>query len=112
MSSGRKRSAFSRCLAQVHSNTWKASLSSEATLRAEIKYNWRIELWGEGFALQTARRFDEKVTLGNNHLRADKDFEPSSSNWIYKTTFEIPSAEQYYNPWLNSDLTTLATDED
>ena len=92
-------------------STWKASLSSEATLRAEIKYNWRIELWGEGFALQTARRFDEKVTLGNNHLRADKDFEPNGNNWIYKTTFEIPSSEQYYNPWLNSDVTTLATDE-
>lgn len=92
-------------------STWKASLSSEATLRAEIKYNWRIELWGEGFALQTARRFDEKVTLGNNHLRAEKDFEPNGNNWIYKTTFEIPSSEQYYNPWLNSDVTSLATDE-
>lgn len=91
--------------------TWKASLSDENTLRAEIKYNWRVEFWGEGFGLQTARRFDEKVTLGNNHLRAEKDFEPSNNKWIYKTTFEIPSSEQYYNPWLNSDVTTLATDE-
>ena len=87
--------------------TWKASLSDENTLRAEIKYNWRVELWGEGFGLQTARRFDEKVTLGSNHLRSEKDFEPNSANWLYKTTFEIPNAEQYYNPWLNSNMTEL-----
>lgn len=91
--------------------TWKASLSDENTLRAEIKYNWRVEFWGEGFGLQTARRFDEKVTLGNNHLRADKDFSPSAANWIYKTTFEVPTAEQYYNPYLNSDITNLKKDE-
>lgn len=87
--------------------TWKAGLSDENTLRAAIKYNWRVEFWGEGFALQTARRFDETVNLGSNHLRSEKEFSPNSSNWLYKTTFEIPSGEQYYNPWLNSDRTTL-----
>lgn len=88
-------------------STWKAGLSDENTLRAAIKYNWRVEFWGEGFALQTARRFDETVSLGSNHLRSEKEFSPNSANWIYKTTFEIPSGEQYYNPWLNSDMTKL-----
>lgn len=88
-------------------SSWKAGLNNETKLRDAIRYNWRVEFWGEGFALQTARRFDEKVTLGDNHLRSEKNFEPNGNNWIYKTTFEIPNSEQYYNPWLNSNMTEL-----
>lgn len=49
--------------------TWKASLSNGGLLREAIGYNWRVELWGEGFGLQTLRRFTKEMQRGDNHLR-------------------------------------------
>lgn len=75
---------------------WKNNLS-DGDLLATIKHNWRVELWGEGYALQTFRRYQERVTLGDNHLRSDKELDPSTAR-VY--TFEIPTSEEYYNPYL------------
>ena len=80
-------------------SNWKASLSSEATMLAAIKHNWRVELWGEGFGLQTFRRYGEAVTLGENHLRAEKNISPTMAR---RFTFEIPTSEYYYNPTLRT----------
>ena len=76
---------------------WKASLNSETALLAAIKQNWRVELWGEGYGLQTFRRYAEMVTLGDNHLRQEKDITPTMAR---RFTFEIPTSETYYNPFL------------
>lgn len=81
--------------------TWKAGLASEAQLLAAIKYNWRVELWGEGFGLQTFRRYGEAVTLGDNHLRQEKTINPGMAR---RFTFEIPNSEIYYNPFLHSSM--------
>ncbi|MBR1717388.1 MAG: RagB/SusD family nutrient uptake outer membrane protein [Paludibacteraceae bacterium] len=75
---------------------WKNNLS-DGDLLATIKHNWRVELWGEGYALQTFRRYQERVTLGDNHLRSNKELDPSTAR-VY--TFEIPTSEEYYNPYL------------
>lgn len=77
-------------------NTWKAGLGDQASLLAAIKHNWRVELWGEGYGLQTFRRYGENVTLGENHKRTDKDLSPNKARVF---TFEIPNSEQYYNPF-------------
>lgn len=76
--------------------TWQAGLTDQSSLLAAIKHNWRVELWGEGYGLQTFRRYGENVTLGENHKRTNKDISPSTARVF---TFEIPSSEQYYNPF-------------
>ena len=77
--------------------TWKAGLTDQTSLLAAIRYNWRIELWGEGYGLQTFRRFGEAVTLGDNHLRSTKTISPGTARVF---TFEIPTSEEYYNPFI------------
>jgi hypothetical protein len=77
--------------------TWKAGLTDQTSLLAAIRYNWRIELWGEGYGLQTFRRFGEAVTLGDNHLRSAKTISPGTARVF---TFEIPTSEEYYNPFI------------
>ena len=79
---------------------YKASLASNHEALGEaIRYNWRVELWGEGYGLQTFRRWGKSVTLGGNHLRSDKQIEPTTAR-LY--TFEIPTSEQMYNPYMRS----------
>lgn len=86
-------------------NTWKATLSDNETLLEEIRYNWRVELWGEGFGLQTLRRFGKAVALGDNHKRTDKNMDPNSAANQRKVTFEVPSGEQHYNPYIRNAQT-------
>lgn len=92
-------------------SAWKASLSDPDVLFEEIRYNWRVELWGEGYGMQTFRRFGEQVTLGSNHkTRANKQINPNGQAERRQFTMEIPSGEQYYNPYLR-DITTLQTQD-
>ncbi|MBR5854608.1 MAG: RagB/SusD family nutrient uptake outer membrane protein [Paludibacteraceae bacterium] len=95
----------------VEYDAWKNSLSDNAVLLEEIRYNWRVEFWGEGFGLQTFRRFGLKVDLGENHARSNKSPDPNATNTMRQFTFEIPSGEQYYNPYLRS-TTEMAVDQD
>lgn len=64
-----------------------------------IRYNWRVELWGEGYGLQTFRRWGKTVNLGDNHLRSNKTLVPTTDRIF---TFEIPTSESMYNPWIRS----------
>lgn len=79
-------------------NTWKSTVTSADALLAAIRYNWRVELWGEGYGLQTFRRFGQSVSLGDNHLRANKNITPAGRQF----TFEIPTGETYYNPYIRN----------
>ena len=65
-----------------------------------IYYNWRVELWGEGDGLQTYRRRNVTVEIGDNHLRANKD--PLNPNTERVYTYEIPSSEMNYNPYIST----------
>ena len=69
-------------------------------------YNWRVELWGEGRGLQTFRRWGKEVERGDNHMYKSRSsmspFQPGI------TTFEIPTGETMYNPYLRQ-TTELAT---
>lgn len=76
---------------------WKMDLTDEATTLAAIKYNWRVELWGEGYGLQTFRRYGESIVLGENHMRSNKNLSPATPRLF---TFELPSSELYYNPFI------------
>ena len=80
--------------------TWLAGLSGDALKQALI-YNWRVEMWGEGYGLQTLRRLSKTMTLGSNHLsRADAEISIASEKVAYQC--EIPSTETRYNPYLNN----------
>ena len=73
--------------------------SDREALGQAIRYNWRVEMWGEGFGLQTFRRWGEVVNLGENHLRSNKSVDPSTARVF---TFEIPTSESMYNPFIRS----------
>lgn len=75
---------------------YKATLNNETALFDAIEYNWRVELWGEGYGLQTFRRLTRSKKLGDNHLRPDKEADYSTPRMY---TFEIPSSEYTYNPY-------------
>ncbi len=77
---------------------YKASLNHDNLLN-EIEYNWRIEMWGEGYGLQTLRRLassdgkNQRKRGGNHCALAGQAIDPQSSEF----TLEIPSAETSYN---------------
>ena len=58
---------------------YKGSLGSSALLD-EIKYNWRVELWGEGYAWQTFRRLSTFMVRGSNHAFKPGETIEKSSN--------------------------------
>ena len=64
-------------------------------LKEAIIYNWRIEMWGEGYGLQTFRRLTKNTKRGNNH-----DYSGGTEVNADDTRFNmnIPSSEATYNP--------------
>lgn len=94
--------------------TYKATLATDADefIQALI-LNWRVELWGEGYGLQTFRRLtchkykhlneetqsvEEKVRRGENHSY-EKSTEIAYDDET-KYTMQIPASETNYNPHL------------
>ena len=77
--------------------TWLGTLTGEA-LKDAIVYNWRVEMWGEGYGLQTFRRIGKEYELGENHLdtRKSQKIAPDET-----CQCEIPTSEAIYNPNLN-----------
>lgn len=77
-----------------------ATLSTRSNLLEAIMYNWRVELWGEGYGLQTFRRLDtpNKRKRGGNHLE-NPGKEVDNTDVAY--TFQIPGSETTYNPNFN-----------
>ena len=76
---------------------WTATLTSNDAIKNALVYNWRVEMWGEGYGLQTLRRLSKNVMLGENHLsRGNKEIAGSEVT----NQCQIPSSETRYNPWL------------
>ena len=89
--------------------TYMSGLNN-TNLLAAIEYNWRVELWGEGYGLQTFRRLspetsaDTKRRRGSNHAsEAGSEIDATAA----KFTFAIPSSETSYNPNLKGETTPL-----
>jgi hypothetical protein len=79
-----------------------------SNLLAQIEYNWRVELWGEGYALQTFRRLSPETEKGvdgrkrgGNHSYNAGSAEKATAD---KFTFSIPSSETSYNPHYGTKL--------
>lgn len=45
----------------------KVSTMDNTSLLNQLYFNWRVEMWGEGRALQTLKRFGIEKSAGNNH---------------------------------------------
>ena len=87
-------------------NTWIGSLSGSDAIKQAIIYNWRVEMWGEGYGMQTLRRLSKSVTLGDNHLsRSSKEITIAKDYLQFQC--EIPSSETTYNPELVKTLSEL-----
>lgn len=81
-------------------STWLAGLTG-TNLKEALIYNWRVEMWGEGYGLQTLRRLNKSVALGTNHVsRANAELSVATSMEEFQC--EIPSSEASYNPNLVS----------
>jgi hypothetical protein len=86
-----------------------AAFNTQASLMEEIKFQRRLELWGEGFGYTDKIRWDEGIDHEANggsgasltlYQQAFKQDKPSvNNNWIFK----IPQAEIDANPNLTSD---------
>ena len=78
---------------------YTAGLTTSAAIKAALIYNWRIEMWGEGYGLETFRRFGEARKRGNNHDYAKGiAIEPKDTYY----NMSIPSSESTYNPYLRN----------
>lgn len=87
--------------------TYVAGLNA-SNLLAQIEYNWRVEMWGEGYALQTFRRLSPETVQdvngrkrGGNHA---SDAGSAMDATASKFTFQIPSSETSYNPHYGTKL--------
>lgn len=86
-------------------DAWVAGLSGE-NLKSALIYNWRVEMWGEGFGLQTLRRLSKTNKLGTNHLsRSEQDATVLQGKHI-QFQCEIPTAETRYNPFIGTTQLT------
>ena len=75
--------------------TWT---SDPRQLLKAIYYNWRMEMWGEGYGLQTFRRlgveFGQRVRGGSHDYNAGGRVTPTEASF----NMDIPSSEAIYNP--------------
>lgn len=73
-----------------------ATWTDHSKLGNRIVYNWRVEMWGEGYGLDTFRRWKDARSRGSNHDYAPNGMkmDPSQSNF----QFQIPTSESTYNP--------------
>lgn len=79
-----------------------ATWINHETLGKRIVYNWRVEMWGEGYGLDTFRRWQDARPRGSNHdYAAGNRMTPTDS----KFQFQMPTNENTYNP--NLKTTTL-----
>ena len=88
-------------------NAYKSGLT-HANLLAAIEYNWRVELWGEGYGLQTFRRLTPE-TLGEGVAErrrgANHAGDPGAKVETKDYIFQMPSSETSYNPTLKNTTT-------
>ncbi len=88
--------------AQTQYDTYKATLVGGDALKEAIVYNWRVELWGEGYGMQTLRRLTKSQTLGTNHIGSRKNATVSIADG-QEFVFNIPTSENRYNPYIAYD---------
>jgi hypothetical protein len=90
-------------------NTWLGTLTSTDAVKDAIVYNWRVEMWGEGYSMQMLRRLQKSRTLGTNHLSRGGNTIDITGAESEQYQCEIPTSETRYNP--NIGATTLTQEQ-
>ncbi len=75
---------------------------NDADFERQLCFNWRVEMWGEGRALLTLKRFGQIANKkrGNNHYyQAEKE----QTFDDYRMVFQLPYSEYAYNQALNPE---------
>ena len=86
-------------------NTWLTGLTGSDAVKEAIVYNWRVEMWGEGYSMQMLRRLQKRRSLGTNHLsRANKELDLTGTD-AEMFQCQIPTSEIRYNPNIGSKTT-------
>ncbi len=76
------------------------NLSNPAKLEEALIYNWRVEFWGEGYGLETFRRWNVKGRVrGSNHFSASGVTVNAKDD---RFNMNIPSGEATYNPYVDA----------
>lgn len=95
--------------AQTQYDTYKATLAGGGdVLKNAIIYNWRVELWGEGYGMQTVRRLTKSQELGDNHISRKSVNISEGQTFI----FNIPTSENRYNPYIAYDEFAVKDDDE
>ena len=77
----------------------KIQQMSNAELLKEILYNWRVEMWGEGFSLTVMKRFKNNVQRSPRNIY----FKDETIKWNDpRLTYEIPRNETTNNPLITT----------
>ena len=68
-------------------------------LKNAIIYNWRVELWGEGYGLETFRRWniENRFRGGNHYYKYGRSLAAKEDRF----NMNIPSGEATYNPYVD-----------
>ena len=87
---------------------WLATLTSTDEVKKALVYNWRVEMWGEGYSMQMLRRLAKKWALGKNHInRSDKEVDVTGSEMeLYQC--QMPTSEARYNPNIIDNSTLVS----
>lgn len=86
---------------------WLGTLTSSDALKNAIIYNWRTEMWGEGYSMQVLRRIQKQRTLGTNHMSRGETTLDVTGTQGEMFQCEIPTSETRYNPSLSHNTTNL-----
>lgn len=77
----------------------KIQQMSNAELLKEILYNWRVEMWGEGFSLTVMKRFKNDVQRSPRNIY----FKDETIKWNDpRLTYETPRNETTNNPLITT----------
>ena len=72
---------------------FKTQITTPQNLLQAIYYNWRVEMWGEGYGLQTFRRlgieYDERVRGGNHDYNAAGRVRPTDAKFLRQKRYTI-----------------------
>ena len=92
--------------ASAYANYVAGLQNNPEALLAAIEFNWRVELWGEGYGLQTFRRLSTETTPDGRKRGGNHASEPGAAMdaTASKFVFQIPSSETSYNPHYGVEL--------
>ena len=93
---GEAKTALESFVQQYRDPSYTLSATTQAAMREEVRFQRRVELWGEGTSFFDFKRWHlgaDRTAVGSNHV-FKVNTPANSSNWVY----QIPKSEMESNP--------------